>query len=209
MSNIGTAQQSIGEEDVLRARFYTLLSNLLLAPPPAGVLADLGGLTGDDTPLGQALGDLAAAAREADADAVSEEHLAVLVGITRGEVVPYASHYLTGFLHEKPLAEVRESLRALGVERAPGQAEPEDHIGILFDVMRGLILGEFGAAAGAGLAEQKAFFTRHIAPWADTLFRDIEAARSARFYRAVGAVGRAFLDIERESFAMVGEKGEG
>lgn len=207
MSSAGAAYQSVGEEDVLRARFYTLLSNLLLAPPPKDVLADLARLSGDDTPLGQALGALAEAAAQADADAVSEEHMAVLVGVTRGEVVPYASHYLTGFLHEKPLAEVRDSLRALGIERSPGQAEPEDHIGILFDVMRGLILGELGN--GAGLAEQKAFFDKHIAPWADTLFRDIETARSARFYRAVGAVGRAFLDIEREGLTMVGEKGEG
>lgn len=207
MSTVGAAHHPVGEEDVLRARFYTLLSNLLLAPPPATVLADLAGLSGDDTPLGTALGDLAAAARVTDAEAVSDEHMAVLVGITRGEVVPYASHYLTGFLHEKPLAEVRESLRALGVERTPGQTEPEDHVGILFDVMRGLILGELGE--NAGLAQQKAFFDKHIAPWTDTLFRDIEAARSARFYRAVGAVGRAFLDIEREGLAMVGEKGEG
>lgn len=199
MSTVNAAHNSVGEEDVLRARFYTLLSNLLLAPPPATVLADLSGLSGDGTALGQALGVLAVAARETDAETVSDEHMALFVGITRGEVVPYASHYLTGFLHEKPLAEVRDSLRALGVERAPGQTEPEDHIAILFDVMRGLILGELGEKAG--LMEQKAFFNAHIAPWADTLFRDIETARSARFYRAVGAVGRAFVDVEREGLA--------
>lgn len=204
--SVGAVSQSVSEEDVLRAQFYTLLSNLTLAPPPAGVLADLGGIAGDDTDLGQALGGLAQAAREAEADAVAEEHMAVFVGITRGEVVPYASHYLTGFLHEKPLADVRASLLRLGVERAPGQTEPEDHIGILFDVMRGLILGDLDEA---GLTAQKAFFDSHIAPWADTLFRDIETARSARFYRAVGAVGRIFLGIEREGLAMVGEKGEG
>lgn len=208
MTFAGAAHQPVGEEDLLRARFYTLLSNLLLAPPPGPVLADLSGLTGDDeTDLGRALNALAEAARESDAEAVTDEHFALFVGISRGEIVPYKSHYLTGFLHEKPLADVRETLRALGVERTPGQTEPEDHIAILFDVMRGLILGELGT--GAGLSEQKAFFEDHIASWVEALCRDIEAARSARFYKAVGGVGRVFMDIERESLAMVGEKGEG
>lgn len=197
---------TVAEEDALRAHFYALLSSLTLAPPPADRLRDLGQLTGDETELGQALAALGAAAREADTAALTEEHTAVFVGLTRGEVVPYASYYLTGFLNEKPLAEVRQTLTTLGVERSSGRPEPEDHIGILFEVMYGLILGRIGDGS---LAAQKTFFDTHVDPWAETLFRDIEQAPSARFYRPVGAIGRLFLAIERESLGMVGEKGEG
>lgn len=197
---------TVAEEDALRAHFYALLSRVTLAPPTADMLRDLGGLAGDETDLGQALAALGEAARSMTPEAVEEEHQAVFIGITRGEVVPYASYYLTGFLNEKPLAEVRQSLAELGVERSEGRPEPEDHAGILFEVMYGMILGRVGDGT---LAAQKAFFEKHIDPWAETLFRDIEQAKSAKFYRPVGAIGRLFLAVERESLGMVGEKGEG
>lgn len=197
---------TVAEEDALRAHFYALLSRLTLAPPTAEMLADLSQLSGDDTEIGRALAGLGEAARAITPEAVAEEHTAVFIGITRGEVVPYASYYLTGFLNEKPLAEVRQTLAGLGVERAGGRPEPEDHAGILFEVMYGMILGRVGDGS---LAAQKSFFDTHIDPWAETLFRDIEQAPSAVFYRPVGAIGRLFLAIERESLGMVGEKGEG
>lgn len=197
---------TVAEEDALRAHFYALLSRLTLAPPSAGMLGDLAQLTGDETELGQALAALGQAARDTTPEAAVEEHTDVFVGITRGEVVPYASYYLTGFLNEKPLAEVRQTLAELGIERSSDRPEPEDHAGILFEVMYGMILGRVGDGSLMG---QKAFFDKHIDPWTETLFRDVEQAKSARFYRPVGAIGRLFLAIERESLGMVGEKGEG
>lgn len=200
--NDGTADLQIADEDLMRAQFYALLARLLVAPPAADVLGDLSGLTGDDSDIGRALAALGAAARDATAAAVEEEYNALFIGLSRGEIVPYASYYLTGFLHEKPLAELRDDLARLGVERAPGHCQPEDHAGFLCEVLCGMILGTYGPP---DLAAQKAFFDKHLSPWADALFADIEAAPSAVFYRPVAAIGRLFTAVERDAFAMAGD----
>lgn len=196
------ADHPIADEDMMRAQFYALLSRLLVSPPEEDVLADLAGLTGDDTDIGQALAALGEAARGTDADAVETEFNALFIGLTRGEIVPYASYYLTGFLHEKPLAELRDDLAALGIERAPGHCQPEDHFGFLCEVQCGLILGTYGPP---DLAVQKTFFDKHISPWADALFADIEAAPSAVLYRPIATIGRLFTAVERDAFAMAGD----
>lgn len=192
--------RGVAEEDLLRAQFYGLLAHLLVAPPDATGLDQLAALQGDETPLGQGLRALAETAAAATAQAVEEEYTALFIGLTRGELVPYASYYLTGFLNEKPLALLRGRLARLGIEREPATKEPEDHIGFLCEVMHGLLAGLY--PAGTGVAAQRAFFEAHIAPWADAFFSDLKAAPSARFYRPVADIGRVFLDIEREVFAM-------
>ena len=116
----------------------------------------------------------------------------------RGELLPYASYYLTGFLHERPLARVREDLERLGIERAGSSREPEDHIAILLEVMAGLARGDFEA----DFSEQARFFERHLKPWAARMFADLEMSQSANFYHAVGRVGRIFIELESEAFAL-------
>ena len=186
------------ELDLFRAQHYGLLSVLLGKAPTAELLRQLGGLVGDASPLGRAHDALAAAARSADPDAVSREFFNLFVGVGRGEVLPYASYYLTGFLNERPLVRVREDLAALGVERADRVSEPEDHLAILFDTMAGLASARLDAERGA----ESRFFARHIGPWADRVLNDVETAKSARFYRHVAALGRLFLEIETEAFAL-------
>ena len=114
--------------DEERAALFALLGRLLSEPPDAALLARLQGLGGSDTPLGRALTGLAAAAEAADPAALEREHFNLFIGVGRGELMPYGSWYLTGFLHDRPLAELRGTLRRLGIERAPGVPEPEDHI---------------------------------------------------------------------------------
>lgn len=196
------AARPIADEDLMRAQFYALLSRLLTAPPGQDVLTDLSGLSGDDSDIGRALGALGAAARATDAAAVEAEFNALFIGLSRGEIVPYGSYYMTGFLHEKPLADLRDDLAAMGVERAPGHCQPEDHVGFLCEVLCGLILGTYGEP---DLAVQKAFFDKHLSPWADALFADIESAPSASFYRPVATIGRLFAAVERDGFAMAGD----
>ena len=120
------------------------------------------------------------------------------MGLGRGELLPYGSYYLTGFLHERPLARLREDLVRLGIERAAAQAEPEDHAVILCEVMAGLVGRRFCAPAAA----DRALFERHLSPWIGRFFADLECAASAAFYRPIGALGRAFIDIETEAFAL-------
>ena len=105
---------------------------------------------------------------------------------------------MTGFLHERPLARVRDDMARLGIERVDEQRDPEDHIAILCEVMAGLAAGRFGTEPGA----DRAFFERHLKPWAARFFADCETARHARFYKAAGAVGRLFMEIESDAFAM-------
>jgi len=192
----------VPEEDWWRAQAYALLSRLLASPPTEGDLRRLTGFGGDDSPLGRALALLAERALHTSAAAADAEFNRLFIGLTEGELRPYASCYLTGFLYEKPLAELRADLEVLGVTRASDVAEPEDHIAQLCEVMHGLISGTFGAPAS--LADQRRFFSRHIAPWAGTFFADLETARQADLYRPVGRIGRLFVTIEDEAFAMVG-----
>ena len=184
--------------DLLRSHEYDLLAVLLGRAPTREVLERLSALKGDATPLGLAHLALAAAAAETDPDALQREFFDLFVGVSRGELLPYGSYYLTGFLHERPLASVRESLSALGIERADNVFEPEDHIAILCEVMAGLAAGRIEAEPGS----ERRFFERHLRPWAPRFFADLETAKSARFYRAVARVGGLFMDIEAEAFAM-------
>jgi TorA maturation chaperone TorD len=184
--------------DQARAQEYALLAHLLLTPPDGELLARLGALAGDASPLGQAHAALAAAARATTAALVEREHFALFIGVGRGELLPYASYYLTGFLHERPLARLREQLAALGIERAPDQPEPEDHAALLFEIMAGLTGGTLPAAPGS----DRALFEAHLAPWIGRFFGDLVRAEAASFYRAVGALGQIFIDIETEAFAL-------
>jgi TorA maturation chaperone TorD/transposase-like protein len=194
------AALDIGEEDRARAHVYALLGALLARAPLPALLAQLVMIQGDDSPLGRSFAALAAAARDTTPSAALDEYNALFIGLTQGEVTPYASYYLTGFLHEKPLARLRDDMFRLGIGVSDGLSEPEDHIGALCEMMAGQIEGRFGAPVS--LDEQRRFFERHIAPWAGKFFDDLAAAKSARLYMPVGAIGRMFIDIEAEAFAM-------
>ena len=193
-------REEILEEDRYRAQFYRLLSRLLVRAPDEGFLTQLRGLQGDGTEIGLALGALVAAAQSATPDSVADEYQDLFIGVGRGELVPFASYYLTGFLNEKPLARLRQEMARHGVERAESISEPEDHIASLCDMMAGFILGDFGTPMP--LRQQSQFFDRHIRTWAVRFFEDLAAAKTAAFYKPVGALGRAFMEIEATAFQM-------
>jgi len=188
------------EEDLLRAQIYALLGQLLVRPPDQALIDLACDLEGDDTPLGEALSELAAAARQTSLQAAESEYNELFIGVTRGELIPYASYYLTGFLHERPLADLRTAMSKLGIARAEGVADPEDHIAALCEMMRGMMTGVFGKPVP--LPEQRAFFDEHIAKWAPKFFEDLEVAESAKFYAPVGRIGRHFMAIEAEAFEL-------
>ena len=186
------------EVDVARAREYSLLAKLLGRAPDAAFLGQIAKLRGDATPLGSAHAALAEAADRASAGEVAREFFDLFIGVGRGELLPYGSYYLTGFLNERPLARLREDLRALGIERVETQCEPEDHAAILCEVMAGLTGGQFRA----GVDRQRQIFERHLAPWIGHFFADLASAEAADFYRHVGAVGGRFIEIETQGFAL-------
>ncbi|MGO4916342.1 TorD/DmsD family molecular chaperone [Pseudogemmobacter sp. W21_MBD1_M6] len=187
-------------EDLLRADLYNLLAVLISKPPTEGVLAHIQGLTGDSSELGIGVNTLAGLAGKIRPKAVTKEFNALFIGLGRGELLPYASFYMTGFLNEKPLSRLRQDMRKIGITRAENVYEPEDNIASLCEMMAGLIRGEFGAAVT--LAEQNDFFRVHIGPWAGHFFSDLEAAKNSVFYAPVGTIGRVFMQIESEAFRL-------
>lgn len=192
----------VTEEDALRAGLYEFLSALLARPPDAALIQRTKSLTGDETDLGQAIRALSRVSSAATPASVTREFNALFIGVGRGELLPYASFYMTGFLNEKPLAVLRSDMQALSIERAPNVFEPEDNIASLCEMMAGMIRGNFGQPVS--IDRQKQFFDRHLSPWARHFFTDLEAARGSLFYAPVGAIGRLFMQIEKEAFRLAG-----
>jgi TorA maturation chaperone TorD len=188
----------IDEIDSARAQEYALLAALLARAPDADLLSRLSRLRGDATPLGVAHAALGEAAATAEPDRIGHEFFNLFIGLGRGELMPYGSYYLTGFLHERPLARLREDLAALGIERVEGNHEPEDHAATLCEIMSGLCGGRFGAPRGS----DRAMFDKHMRPWIGRFFADLERAEAADLYRRIGTLGRVFIEVETEAFAL-------
>ncbi|HET9716210.1 MAG TPA: Cro/CI family transcriptional regulator [Pseudolabrys sp.] len=190
----------IDEVDAARAQEYALLAALLTRAPDASFLERISRLRADPSPLGLAHAALAEAAQAASAERIEREYFNLFIGVGRGELLPYASYYLTGFLHERPLARLREDLARIGIARNEKVFEPEDHAGILCEIMSGLCSGSLPAPAGS----DRLIFDRHMSPWIRRFFVDLENADTAAFYKSLGALGRVFIDIETAAFELPG-----
>ena len=193
-----SATRQVDEIDHARVREYSLLAALLSHTPDALMIEHLAGLSGDATPLGAAHGALSAAAASVNPERIEREYFDLFVGLGHGELFPYASYYLTGYLYGRPLARLRETFRQMGLERTEGQSEPEDHAAVLFEVMAGLTSGQIIAPGGT----DRIIFEQHLKPWIGRFFSDLEHAESATFYSSVGTLGRIFMEIETEGFSL-------
>jgi len=194
---------AIPEEDEMRAGFYALLARVLAHPMDDETLEIVRGLADheDGTPLGDALASFGKLCLRTPRAKAEEEYTDLFYGTgAGGEITPYASFYTTGLVYDKPLAALRGDMARLGIETAPGNEEPEDHIASLCEMMHGLLVGAFGGAKGR--AQAKVFFETHLAPWAGKCFADLEKAPSAVLYMPLGTIGRLFMEIEREVFDM-------
>lgn len=200
MSEATSKAAEIAPEDVDRAVLYGFVARMLQAAPTAAELEVLRAIDADDTEIGRGLAVLAQAARDATPETLQRNYQDIFIGVGRGELIPYASYYLTGFLHEKPLADLRATMVRFGMERADGVSEPEDHIAAILQMMEGLIAGDFGQPAT--IDEQKQFFASHIGPWASHFFKDLAASQTCAFYAAVGALGGALITVEADAFDM-------
>jgi len=197
-SRSDTSERVVDETDRARAQEYALLATLLSHSPSSEMIRRLALLRGDATPLGSAHAALGEAAGRVNEESVEREYFDLFVGVGRGLLLPYASHYLTGALYGRPLARLREALQHLGIEKAAERSEPEDHAAFLCEIMAGLVGGGLAAPAGT----DRDFFEEHLARWIRRFFVDLEQARSAGFYACVGALGRTFVEVETEAFAL-------
>ena len=197
---VAAERVSITEEDQLRVNWYLLFARLLGEAPSRKTLDLISSLQGDDSEIGEAIAALARAASGVSQAELQQEYFDLFIGVGGSELTPYASYYLTGFLHEKPLAKLRDDMWSLGIRRQDDLKEPEDHIASLCEMMAGLISGNFGEPQD--LETQKRFFQTHIGCWAPRFFEDLEAAEAARFYMPAGTLGRLFMEIERQAFEL-------
>jgi TorA maturation chaperone TorD len=193
-----SSKRVVDEIDYARAQEYALLSVLLSRSPNTQMIGRLALLRGDASPLGSAHTALGEAAGRANEESAAREYFDLFAGLGKGPLLPYASHYLAGSLYGRPLGRLRETLQQLGIESTAGNSEPEDHAAIVCEVMAGLIGGDIAGPAGA----DRDFFEKHLAPWIRRFFVDLEKAKSADFYACVGLLGRTFVDIETEGFAL-------
>ena len=203
---------NLAPEDEARANFYALLARLYAAAPDAGLLEaiatapSLSPAAGPfetgyaATGMGPAWEALREASAGADADAVAGEFQALYIGVGRSEISLYASHYL-GPQSGRPLAAVRASLHELGLARRPGSSEFEDHLAILLETMRMLVAGD-ATRPPAGIAEQRAFFERHLLPWVLDCCSATRESPIANYYLRVAQFAGCFLALERDSLAM-------
>lgn len=196
----GDKNRPVDEEQQYRASAYALIAALLRAVPDQQMLDRLDGLSqqapidGDDLLL--AMSALALSAKHHTPASIDDEFHNLFIGLGKGEVVPYGSWYLTGFMMEKPLSDLREDLARLGYERNASIVEPEDHIAALCEVLSLMI------AEGADLSAQRNFFESHMTNWMSSFFADLSMAKSAVFYKSVGRFGAAFIALEIEYFSM-------
>lgn len=184
------------EQDAWRAQHYALLATLLAAPPSQSLLDNIAevDVSDPDSEMGQAWLQLKQAAEVAKPETLKQEYDDLFIGLTQGEVIPYGSYYQTGFLHEKPLARLRQDLARLGLERQQDRKEPEDHIAAECDVMRMIL-----SAQGTPVVDAATFFSKHISPWANRFFDDLAQADSAVFYRRLAHFGKVFMQSETQS----------
>ena len=188
----------INDEDQARSGVYMTLANLFTDIPSQDLIESLCNInqpepTTEIGAVGEAWQQLKQAADNSTPEALDDEYHALFIGVGRGEVIPYGSWHLTGFLMDKPLSELRDDMRELGFEADPELKEPEDHIAALCETMSILITSE-----DVESFQQRRFYMRHIHPWAEKFFCELEQAKNAQFYRAVGVLGQRFIQLENE-----------
>jgi len=195
-----TSVSQISEEDEARSGVYALLGAVLVRPCSQELRAFIQsiGEDGDAVDGGLPWRELKEQITVADLEALGHDFHDLFVGLGRGELLPYGSVYLTGFLQEKPLAELRVDLRKLGFETSEGTHEPEDHAGALCEVMSIMT----GTPDEFSYDTQKAFFEKHMGSWMTAFFDDLIKARDSGFYRVVGEFGKSFMQIEKQYFDM-------
>jgi TorA maturation chaperone TorD len=193
-----SSERGVDEIDAGRAREYALLATLLSRSPDSRLISRLALLKGDASPVGVAHTALGEAAGRTNEEKVAREYFDLFIGVGRGLLLPYSSYYLAGALYGRPLVRIRDTLRILAIEKTAERSEPEDHAGILCEIMAGLAGGGIVAPRGA----DRDFFEAHLLPWIGRFFVDLERTKSADFYACVGSLGRTFVDIEAEGFAL-------
>ncbi len=200
-----TPRSSALDEEVARAEMYGLLATLFYQPPDDALLSQLQAAVTEAPEQGGFLEepwrDLVAQARAMTAQQIAQEYNALFGGVGKPEVYLFGSHYLSGFLNEKPLVQLRDDLAELGLARDAAMPETEDHVAYLMEVMRYLIAGD--DVSVCNLTQQSAFFSRHLQPWVSRLCQALTDHPRAAFYARLAALAEAFMGVEAQGFDLL------
>ncbi|WP_394757040.1 molecular chaperone [Rhodoferax sp.] len=200
-----TLRSSALDEETARSELYGLLALVYYASPATELIAKLRLAVTEAPAAGAFLEEpwrvLVGLAREMSDSTIQDEYNALFGGVGKPEVYLYASHFLSGFLNEKPLVRLRTELAQLGLARGDAMLDTEDHIAYLCEVMRYLIAGE--DVAVANLTRQRAFFTSYLQPWVLSLCDDLQQHPKAQFYAALAGLTSAFMAVETQGFDML------
>jgi len=193
------------DEETARSEIYGLLAGVLYKSPAIELIAQIR-VAATDTPAAGAFleepwRNFVGVTRSMSDQAIKNEYEALFGGVGKPEIYLYGSHYLSGFLNEKPLARLRTDLNSWGLERSEVMSDTEDHFAYLCEVMRYLIAGD--DVAVANLTHQREFFSTHIQPWVNLMCDDIQSNNKANFYASLAELIRAFMGIEEQGFDML------
>lgn len=193
------------DEETARAEIYGLLAAFFYAAPAPALLENLRAAVTEAPAAGALLeaswGDVVATARAMSVEEITDEYDSLFGGVGKPEVYLFGSHYVSGFLNEKPLAALRGDLAELGLDRGDEMSETEDHYAYVCEVMRYLIAGE--DVEVANLTRQREFFTRHVQPWAQPMCDAIMAHPKSRFYKSLASFTHTFTSVEMQGFDML------
>ena len=202
--NLSTSSHALDEETA-RAEIYGLLSQLFYAPPSQEWLGQLQVAVTEAPDAGAFLEEpwreLVASARALTQAQIAAEYSQLFGGVGKPEIYLGGSHYLSGFLNEKPLVRLRDDLAALGLGRSQDMSETEDHAAYVFEVMRYLIAGD--DVTVSNLTHQMAFFSQHVKPWLSLMCQAVIAHPKAVFYARLANFTEGFLSVEAQGFDLV------
>lgn len=204
--NLSGAATAALDEETARAEMYGVLAQFYYAPPDALMLEALRVAVTEAPVAGGFLQDAwqnwVSVARQLDDSAIQNEYAQLFGGLGKPEIYVFGSHYLSGFLNEKPLVKLRTDLSQLGLARAPSMPETEDHFAYLCEVMRYLIAGD--DVELCNLTQQRQFFVTHIRPWIERMCEAMINHPKAQFYAALACLTRDFTNVETQGFDMLG-----
>ena len=205
LAQSSTLPTSAFDEETARAEIYGLLATLFHTPPSPQLHENLTlAVTQAPSPgalLETSWSQLVACARRMTPDAIASEFKALFVGVGKPEINVFGSHYLSGFLNEKPLVLLRTDIAALGLARNEAVLDTEDHVSYVFEVMRYLIAGD--DVEVSNLTRQREFFTRHVHTWVPAFCEALAGNPKAQFYGALATFTDVFVSVEAQGFDML------
>ena len=192
-------------EELARAELYGLLARLWWAPPDEALLAQFRVAVTQAPQQGGWLEApwerLVVALRDTTVAAAKAEYDALFGGVGKPEIFRHGSYHLAGFLNEKPLVKLRSDLARLGLARQAGHDETEDHISLVFEVMRYLIAGD--DVLHCQLESQRQFFREQVQTWVERLCEAVANHPSARVTVPLAELTRVFVQVEAQAFDMM------